>query len=848
MNKTKKVLSLFLLINMLIIPIEPIQAKAFDIYDRSGDLTPLGLGLCAVGAVATTAFVYDLYKTYGVLQEDREKGEVTFTENFLNNVSIVAQGTHEYLNSPDHMYQWVGLYVGIPFGIASGYVNKYISDQVNVEPMKVEVFHPGQIKTKMKDVAGLDQAKEDFKVILDYLKHPEKYEKMGAPAPKGVLMYGGPGNGKTWLARAVAGEGEDCSFISVTGSSFIEMYVGVGAARVRELFTLAKSQGRPCVIFIDEIDALIGKRHDGNSEHNQTVNAFLAEVDGLGESNYPIIVIGATNRLDAIDRPAMRSGRFDRHVEITKPQTRDRAILLDLKLKKIKHDNKIDIQEIAKMTSGFSGADLANLMNQAACIAVTDSAESMSMSHVYKAFNQMKGSMATTVDASYQLDITYPGDVKTTFEDIAGLTQAKVDAQEFIDYLKDSSKYDNMGIKPTKGIMLDGPPGNGKTLLARAIAGEANCPFISVTGSSFVEKYVGTGPARIRELFEKARKEAQQYGACIIFIDEIDSLLSKRSYGSESGGQDERNSTINEFLAQVDGLKTNTKPVIIIGATNHLKALDDGAIRPGRFDKKIHIANPNAQDRLEILQLKLKDIPFDNSMNLKQIARATHGYSGAELTNLINEAALLAKKSDSKFVAINHIEQAVENVNLGLEIADFVFDADDKIIAAYRKAGHVIGLIAGNKDIVNKVSIRPRMNSLGFVHATPVKESLLYQNSKVRTDIRMLFCEQIAEKQVAKGDDADQSTDFEKARILAQNMIKTYGIPDKYARNNNNKLKDVNEVVQDILDEEFKKADGIIKNSKKDLDKIALALQDQETLSGSEIYTLLGKIEPTDLK
>ncbi|AXK60900.1 AAA family ATPase [Candidatus Chromulinivorax destructor] len=830
MSATKKLISLFSLISGLIFLVEPLDAKMFDMYDRSGDLTTTGLIMYSAVGAAIAALSYDIYTTYYIPKKDRE---ATFTDNLL----LVAEDHRQYLQSPDAIEDAFNILYNVGYGALVTGVSAMVWKMIDEEEVKVELFNAGDIKTKFSDVAGLDEAKEGMKDIVEYLKHPEKYKAIGAPAPKGVLMYGGPGNGKTLLARAVAGE-VNCSFISMAGSSFVEMYVGLGAQRVRDLFALARRQG-PCIIFIDEIDALITKRNSSDTEQNQTVAAFLAEVDGLQDNKYPIIVIGATNRLDAIDRPAIRPGRFDRHIEITKPKTEDRVQLLGMNLAKVKHETSVDIAKIADMTSGFSGAELTNLVNQSALLAVQQDCKVVEMHHLTQAFDTIKESMMTTIDASFNLDIAYPGDITTTFKDIAGLSHAKYEAQALIDYLKNPSSYNNRGINPPKGILLDGPPGNGKTSLARAIAGEANCPFISISGSGFVEKYVGTGAARVRELFEKARKQAP----CIIFIDEIDALLSKRSDSDGSGGQDERNSTIAEFLSQVDGLKNNKKPVILIGATNRRQALDESAIRPGRFDQKIHISNPSQQDRLEMLQIKMKDIKVESDIDLPFIAEMTEGLSGADIAHLINEANRLAMKYGAQSISMNILEQATEKVKNGEEFFVYQLSNEDKKIIAYRKAGRALGIISENKDVVNKVSITPRSNSLGLVSSSSLQESIMHQSAKKRAEIRMLFCEHLAEQKISKQEDAGQSNDLQQAHAMALDMIHMHGIPDKLAQVGN-KLKRKEDVAAEIVEEEYKKAQIIINNNKKDLEKIVPVLLEKETLSGQELYDLLGKKKP----
>lgn len=823
MDKNKSILLLLCIVG-LFFQAEHVQAKSFAMFDAGGNLTNQGVVVIAVGVVAVTALAYDTYQTYFVPARKREK-------TFIEGCSVALNNTRKYIKSPDGAQDGINGLGALSFIGLATYVEKTVSSWFYDKDSDFIVLKPGQVKTTFKDVAGLQDAKDDMQDIIDFLKNPKKFDAMGAQAPKGVLMYGGPGNGKTLLARAVAGE-VNCSFISVTGSSFIEMYVGTGAARVRELFDAARKQG-PCIIFIDEIDSLIAKRDGGaGSEHNQTVAAFLAEVDGLQKSKHPIIIIGATNRLDTLDRAAIRPGRFDRTVEVKKPGMLDRATLLAINFKKVKHSADVDTYTIAEMTSGFSGAELTTLVNQSALLAVKENSKVVTMKHITTTLSSIKDTMIKTVDASFEVDIFYPGDMKVTFDDVAGLDEAKNDFNDIISFLKNPNRFNSMGAKIPKGILMDGSPGNGKTLLARAVAGQADCPFISITGSSFVEKYVGTGPARVRELFAKARKEAP----CIIFIDEIDALLSAR--GGNDGGSHERNNTIAAFLAEVDGLKDSKLPIILIGATNRIEALDAAAIRPGRFDRKVHINNPLMQDRLKLLDIKLQNIIHDEDIDMDHLARLTKGFSGAQLAQLINDSALVAVGNQSENVSMKHIIEAYENITVGRPVVAAQLSNEQKSVLAYRKAGHLLGLIEGNAESVDKVSIQPHANSLGFVRSLPVQDTVGEQEN-MRSQIRMIFCEYFAQQIYKKATVSKQSTDFVQARRIAQEIVSMQNLYGAHRT-----AKELSDEIECILDEEYKNAEKIIISQKVNLNKLADQLAAKVTMQGDEIYELVGKNDP----
>ena len=524
-----------------------------------------------------------------------------------------------------------------------------------------KIVQAGTIKENFSNVAGNYEAKKNILDILKYIKNPKQFNEIGAFPPRGILLTGNPGTGKTLLALALAGEA-NCSFISCTGSDFSGKYIGDGVSLVKMLFKSARKEFGPCIIFIDEIDSLAFKRLSGRSSsaastcYNQTINQLLTEMDGFKKNTNPIIIIGATNHPESLDEAILRPGRFDRIVHIPMPDSICRKEILNVHLKKIKHDPSLNISKISQETSGFSGADLANLVNEAAIIALNKNKNIVDMSDFKEAQNKINKS---NLSKNNSFQILQPGTIKENFSNVAGNNVAKKNLIDILNYLKNPQKFKEIGAIPPKGILLTGNPGTGKTLLARALAGEANCTFISCTGSEFVGKYIGDGVANVKELFNTARENSG--GPCIIFIDEIDALAFKRiSDGSSTSTH--YNQTINQLLTEMDGFNSNKEPIIVIGATNHPKYLDNAILRPGRFDRIIHIDMPDVIGRKEILNVHLKKIKYDQNINILKIAQETPNFSGADLANLVNEAAIIALNKDKNIVDMSDFKEAIKKI------------------------------------------------------------------------------------------------------------------------------------------------------------------------------------------
>jgi len=445
---------------------------------------------------------------------------------------------------------------------------------------------------------------------------------------------------------------------------------------------------------------------------------------------------------------------------------------------------------------------------------------------------------------------------KITFKDVAGIDEAKEELTEIVDFLRDPSKFQKLGGKIPKGCLLIGPPGTGKTLLARAIAGEANVPFFSISGSDFVEMFVGVGASRVRDMFEQGKRNAP----CIIFIDEIDAVGRHRGIGM-GGGNDEREQTLNQMLVEMDGFEAN-EGVVIIAATNRPDVLDTALLRPGRFDRQITVSNPDIDGREKILQVHLKKVKFSSKILPRIIARGTPGFSGAELANLVNEAALLAARRNKKEVEMQDLEEAKDKVMMGVERRSMIMSDEQKKLTAYHEGGHaLVGLHCPASDPIHKATIIPRGRSLGMVMRLPENDRFSMPRDKMEADITVAMAGRVAEEIIFGKDKVTSgaSSDIKMATRMAKAMVTEWGLSDKvgpiyhgsagediYAYNRNNSS-DKSENTSELIDFEVKKiittgynlAKDILTKHIDQLHILANALIEYETLSGQQIKNLL---------
>jgi cell division protease FtsH len=455
---------------------------------------------------------------------------------------------------------------------------------------------------------------------------------------------------------------------------------------------------------------------------------------------------------------------------------------------------------------------------------------------------------------------------KVTFNDVAGVEEAKEEVEEIVEFLRDPKKFSRLGGKIPKGALLIGPPGTGKTLLAKAIAGEANVPFFSISGSDFVEMFVGVGASRVRDMFEQGKK----HSPCIIFIDEIDAVGRSRGAGL-GGGNDEREQTLNQLLVEMDGFETN-EGIILIAATNRPDVLDPALLRPGRFDRQVVVGNPDILGREAILKVHIKKITVGPDVKLRTIARGTPGFSGADLANLINESALLAARKNKRVVTMVDVEEAKDKVMMGAERRSMVMNEDEKKLTAYHEGGHaIVALNEKVSDPIHKATIIPRGRALGMVMRLPERDQLSVTREKMYSDIAVAMGGRIAEELIFGHDKVTSgaSSDIDMATKMAKNMVTRYGMskelgPLAYAENEEEVFlgrsvtrtqnmseetsKKVDSEVKKIVEAGYDRAKKVLTEKIDDLHKIAKALLVYETLTGDEIRDLMLKnIQPKKL-
>jgi cell division protease FtsH len=446
---------------------------------------------------------------------------------------------------------------------------------------------------------------------------------------------------------------------------------------------------------------------------------------------------------------------------------------------------------------------------------------------------------------------------RVTFDDVAGIDEAKTELEEIVEFLKDPQKFQRLGGKIPKGCLLVGPPGTGKTLLARAIAGEANVPFFTISGSDFVEMFVGVGASRVRDMFEQGKKNAP----CIIFIDEIDAVGRHRGAGL-GGGNDEREQTLNQLLVEMDGFEAN-EGVILIAATNRPDVLDPALLRPGRFDRQVVVPNPDILGRERILKVHMRKVPLAPDVEARTIARGTPGFSGADLANLVNEAALLAARKGKRVVFMSEFEEAKDKVMMGSERRSMVMTDEEKKLTAYHEAGHaVVALHCEDSDPIHKATIIPRGRALGMVMRLPEGDRISLSKAKIFADLRVACGGRIAEEMIFGETKitTGASSDIKMVSDMSRRMITEWGMSDKlgflaygadqqevflgHSVTQTKNLSDataktIDEETRRIIDEAYTDASNILNENKDQLETVAKGLLEYETLSGDEIASLI---------
>ncbi len=496
-------------------------------------------------------------------------------------------------------------------------------------------------KVTYEDIGGLgDEVKRVREMIELPLRHPELFERLGVEAPKGVLLHGPPGTGKTLLAKAVAGE-TNANFVSIGGPEIMSKFYGESEERLRDIFKQAQ-ENAPTIIFIDEIDSIAPKREEVTGETERRVVAqLLSLMDGL-EPRVKVVVIGATNRPNALDPALRRPGRFDREIEISPPNRDGRLEILQIHTRGMPLEKDVDLEDLADLTHGYVGADLSALTREAAMHALRRILPELDLDMEQIPMDVLMNITVTKNDFVSALREMQPSSLREVFvespnvhwDEVGGLADAKRELQEAVEWpLKYGTVFENLGAVPPKGVLLYGPPGTGKTLLAKAVATESKSNFINVKGPEFLSKWVGESEKAVRETFRKARQAAP----CIIFMDEIDAVVPVR------GGEGDSRVTervVSQMLTEIDGLQS-LHNVVVIAATNRPDMIDPALLRPGRFDRLVKIPAPDLEGRKQIIKIHTAKKPLADDVDIDELARKTDGYSGADLAALANEAVML---------------------------------------------------------------------------------------------------------------------------------------------------------------------------------------------------------------
>jgi transitional endoplasmic reticulum ATPase len=527
----------------------------------------------------------------------------------------------------------------------------------------------GVPRISYEDIGGLRNEVQKVREMIELpLRHPEIFERIGIEAPKGVLLHGPPGTGKTLLAKAVANE-TNAGFYSIGGPEIMSKFYGESEERLREIFKEAE-ENAPSIIFIDEIDSIAPKREEVSGDvEKRIVSQLLTLMDGI-KSRGKLVVIGATNRPNAIDPALRRPGRFDREIEIGIPDESGRLDILQIHTRGMPLTDDVDLASIARVTHGFVGADLEALSKEAAMRSLRRILPEINLEEPKIPAEILGKIKVTKQDFDEALRDVQPSAMREViiqkpnikWEDIGGLQQVKEELAEAIEWpLKHAELFAEADVLPPKGILLYGPPGTGKTIIAKAVAATSEANFISVKGPELISKWVGESEKGVREIFRKARQAAP----CVVFFDELDAIAPRR--GGSDGDSHVTERVISQMLTEMDGLE-DLKGVVVIGATNRPDIIDEALLRPGRFDRILEVPVPDKQARKQIFQIHTRKKPLDSDVNLDRLVEMTEGFTGADIAAMVNTAAIAAvkehvdKKAGKLRLSMRHFEAALDKV------------------------------------------------------------------------------------------------------------------------------------------------------------------------------------------
>lgn len=699
---------------------------------------------------------------------------------------------------------------------------------------------------RLRNVVGIDDVKQDVLEIVDFLQHGDDLRRIGAKIPKGLLLIGPPGVGKTMLAKAIANEA-GVPFYGLSGSYLDAM--GAGAERIRGLYIQAR-KNPAAIVFIDEIDSISGTVGVTGTYRTNALNQLLVELDGLGRSN--VITIGATNMEQNLDPAFMRSGRFDRKAYIGVPDFEARKKIFQQYLKNIKLGSEPDLEKLSKISVNFSGADIAAAVNEAAIIAVRHGGKEVQEIDLEEAVERIGVTAGHKLNTG-GMNMSKVHDLEVTLDDVKGMDSARAEAAEVVALLKNADKVAASGLKSPKGLLLVGPPGTGKTMLAKAIANEAGVPFYSLSGGDFQSMWAGVGATRVRAVYEQARRSGKP---CIVFIDEIDAIGGRRGWDLGGGAVQDSNKTLNQLLSELDGFGKHK--VLTIGATNNPTLLDSALLRPGRFDRRIDVPLPNLEGREAILKHYLKKIKCDETVSILDVARMTVMKAGAQLANVVNEAGLIAIRDGRTTISQRDLIQAIQRVLFGISYSGKLL-ADELMHTAYHEAGHaIVSYYKNKKELIQVLTIVPSGYALGYLWSVDKEDYHTKSKEEYLTEMEVSLGGYAAEELLLDSVSSGPSSDLRHVGAIARAMIRNWGMgsfkfninvayegEQKYGFNetvyapSDQTGREIEIEIKNVVDNCLHNVRELLKSNRDKLDKLAHELLEKETLTFREIAKVL---------
>jgi ATP-dependent metalloprotease FtsH len=705
---------------------------------------------------------------------------------------------------------------------------------------------------RLADVIGIDDVKQDISEIVDFLQRGDELRRIGAVIPKGILMVGPPGVGKTMLAKAIANEA-GVPFFGLSASNLSSMWRGQSAARIRALYCQAR-KSPAAIVFLDEIDAIGAGYGAGDGDlggrRTEELNQILVELDGIGRSN--VITIGATNLEQNLDPAFSRSGRFDRKVYVGLPDSAARAKIFKSYLQKIKMVTEPNLEKLAKLTTNFSGADIAATVNEAAILAIRAGKKHVEESELETACEKISVTAGAKLNIG-GMNLAKVPDLDVLLKDIKGMDEAKAEAAEVVALLKHADKVFEAGLKAPKGVLFVGSPGTGKTMLAKAIANEAGVPFYSLSGGDFQSMWAGVGANRVRMVYEQARRSGKP---AIVFIDEIDAVGARRGVDRGFGAVSDSNKTLNQLLTEMDGFGKHK--VLTIGATNNSTVLDGALLRPGRFDRLINVPLPNLEGREAILEIYLKKTKVDETARPLDIARMTVGHAGADLKNIVNEAGLFAIRENRFSISQKDLVLAVQRVNMGMAYSRKILKTE-LAATAWHEAGHaVVCYYRNRRDRIQVLTIVPRGGALGYLWSVRKEDYVQKNMHEYLVDIEVSLGGYCAENLHMEVTTSGVSSDLQNVAYISRAMIRDWGMGSfkfntelafgdsdgernmykKYAASPETE-REMELEAKAIVDGCFKNVQDLLRTKRAQLDQIAQALLEKETLLYEDIAIIL---------